>query len=623
MSDDPGYFEKAFAHDFIDRLTTALWVFDFHEQRVVWANKAALRVWQAETIEDLRTRDLGADMSPSVRQRLEQYCEDFVVRNAEFSELWTLYPSGVPVTLRVVYRGFRLEDGRMAMLCEGLETEANDPETLRSADALLHTSAMISLFHRNGKLLYRNPAARIAYGGAPAILAEQFSTPGDHEALEVSLCRGGVAKLAAEMETACGMRWHEVTAVCCRDTVTGEASVLVSEIDISEMKAAEQRLHGFASISSDWFWEMDGDLRFTYFSERAGELSGADLKAMIGKRRSEVMMQRDDNWSEHLDDLKHRRPFRDFRYAKLGADGKIYHLSTNGLPIFDNDGVFSGYRGTGTDITERVEAEEAIAQQRELEVALAKEREINGLQRQFISMVSHEFRTPLAVIDGHAQRILRKPDKMTPKRVTEAMEKARHAVGQLTELMESVLDAARLEEGRITCQPELCDLAGIVSQICDSYREVHPSHKIDVDIGDLPDQIIADPKLIRQVVSNLASNAVKYSPAGTTIWIRGWRDVANSTIKVSVRDEGFGIPADELSSLCDRFFRASTSTGIAGTGIGLHLCQHFVTLHGGTIDIESFVDKGSTFTLNLPTNASLETETPAIEEVSVEALPSG
>ncbi len=422
------------------------------------------------------------------------------------------------------------------------------------------------------------------------------------------------------METASGLRWHEITAFCCKDAVTSQASVLVSEIDISEMKAAEQRLIGFAHTSSDWFWEMDSNLRFSYFSERARELSSTDIEGMLGRSRLDVVMEMDDNWRAHFDDLKHRRPFRDFRYSKRGKDGEICHLSINGLPVFDQSGAFVGYRGTGTNITERVKAEEKIAEQRVLEAALAKEREINGLQRQFVSMVSHEFRTPLAVIDGNAQRIMRKLDRLTPKRINESLQRVRHAVDGLTELMESVLNAARLEEGRIKMEPRPSDLVALIQEICGSYQDVYPSHVITVDIRDLPDRMAIDPKLIRQVISNLVSNAVKYSPSGTNIRIKALWDVDNGVVKVSVQDEGLGIPEDELSLLCDRFFRASTSTGIAGTGIGLHLCQHFVALHNGTIEIESVEGEGSTFTLCLPATASLETIEPVGETTSTLGL---
>jgi signal transduction histidine kinase len=404
--------------------------------------------------------------------------------------------------------------------------------------------------------------------------------------------------------------------------VTGKDSVLVSEIDISEIKAAKQRLRDFAEVGSDWFWEMDADLRYTWLSDDVEAKLGVPAAWHYGKTREEILSlcgNNTDTVEDHLEDLRAHRPYRDFRMLRLGPDGERW-LSSSGKPIFESDGRFKGYRGVGTDITNQVVAEQQIAKQRELELALAKEREINGLQRQFVSMVSHEFRTPLAVIDGSAQRIVRRLDKLAPKRITETMQKIRRSVAQLTGLMESVLNAARLEEGQVIFEPEACELAGIVSEISESYREVYPDHKIDVDINDLPDQIVADPKLIHQVVSNLLSNAVKYSTAGTTIWVKGQWDIDNDTVSVSVRDEGCGIPDDELDRLCDRFFRASTSTGIVGTGIGLHLCQHFVALHGGAIEIESIEAEGSTFTICLPTAVPLEATKPEIEELNAETL---
>lgn len=601
---DPGYFHGVLAEQFVDRLKAALWVFDFEEKRILWANDSALAAWQSVSLEELRSRDLGRDMSASVKLRLNQYRDDFIARDASFSELWTLYPNDVPTTMQVVFRGIRLPDGQMAMLCEGTEAEALAPETLRSADALLHTSAMISLFRANGDQLYRNPAARIAYGAGPMTLDRQFADSGDLKAIERALERSGSTKRSVRMNTASGMRWHEVTVRSSKDAVTGEDSILVSEIDITDMKVAKRRLQDFADVSSDWFWEMDAELRFSYFSDRARQLSGTDIEATLGKRRTDIVLELDDNWRRHFDDLKQRRPFRDFRYAKLGCDGTIYHISISGVPVFDDLGVFRGYRGTGTNISEQVQAEQKIARQRDLETELAKEREINGLQRQFVSMVSHEFRTPLAIIDGSAQRLIRRLGKMTPERAGEAVHKIRRSVARLTELMESVLSAARLEEGRINYAPEPCNLNDIIREICESYSDVYPDHRFEMAIDDLPEQIIADPKLIRQVVSNLASNAVKYSPAGTTIHVHCSENADGGEVIVSVRDEGVGIPKNELSRLSDRFFRASTSTGIAGSGIGLHLVQHFIDMHGGRMEVDSIEGEGSTFTVRLPKQAA-------------------
>jgi signal transduction histidine kinase len=234
----------------------------------------------------------------------------------------------------------------------------------------------------------------------------------------------------------------------------------------------------------------------------------------------------------------------------------------------------------------------------QLQVALERERELNGLQRQFVSMVSHEFRTPLAVIDGNAQRVLRRPDA-SPERLTASMRKVRTSVINLTELMESVLNAARLEEGRIAFEPSDCPLTEMLKELCGSYAELNADRVFHVEFDQLPETIIADRKLLRQVFSNLLSNAIKYSPDGKNIWVTGQLDEEDELF-ISIRDEGVGIPSAELEKLFSRFFRASTSTGIAGSGIGLHLVEHFIDLHEGRIEVESAIGEGTTFTVRLP-----------------------
>lgn len=234
-----------------------------------------------------------------------------------------------------------------------------------------------------------------------------------------------------------------------------------------------------------------------------------------------------------------------------------------------------------------------------LETALNKERELSSLQRQFVSMVSHEFRTPLAIIDGNAQRILRKQDRVNPTMLGGALAKIRTSVRRMTELMESVLSAAKLEDGQINFAPIECDIAALLNDICDSYRELNTGHRFIIDIDHLPSMIDADDKLLRQVFSNLLSNAVKYAPQETSIWVEARKD-GQHHVAVTVRDEGVGIPESELGKLFDRFFRATTSTGIPGSGIGLHLVKHLVDLHDGRVEVSSSVGNGTTFSVHLP-----------------------
>src|SRR5690606_4189628 len=127
-----------------------------------WANPAAMRLWRADSLDELRERDLGQDMSDSVAERLRQYQRDFESHDALFQERWTLYPEGRPVALNMRLSGLRLDDGGTAMLCEAQEAAADEPDSLRSVDALLHTAVMITLYDHAGRPLYRNPAARRA-----------------------------------------------------------------------------------------------------------------------------------------------------------------------------------------------------------------------------------------------------------------------------------------------------------------------------------------------------------------------------------------------------------------------------------------------------------------------------
>ena len=137
----------------------------------------------------------------------------------------------------------------------------------------------------------------------------------------------------------------------------------VSSAHIDELRAREQRFRHFADAGSDFYWEMDRDLRFSYFSSRMSDIAGVTASQMLGRTREETGNPgvADDYWRQHLDDLKAHRPFRGFEHPRTKPNGARVYLSINGNPVFDGDGVFQGYRGTGTDITERMLMAQALA----------------------------------------------------------------------------------------------------------------------------------------------------------------------------------------------------------------------------------------------------------------------
>ena len=246
-----------------------------------------------------------------------------------------------------------------------------------------------------------------------------------------------------------------------------------------------------------------------------------------------------------------------------------------------------------------------------LEASLEQQKELNALQRQFVSMVSHEFRTPLAIIDSVATRLEKEVHNHNPEDLMSRIETVRGAVVRMIQLIDSTLSASLLDEGKVACEPELCDIAALVKEAQETLANAKATHRYEIDLDGLPRWILGDPKLLHQVFSNLVSNAMKYSPDGSTIAIEGWTD--DASVFVSVRDQGVGIPENEITNLFQRFFRASTSAGIAGTGIGLYVVKRFVEMHDGSIAVESSEGDGTCFTIRLPigdadTSASEDTD---------------
>lgn len=248
--------------------------------------------------------------------------------------------------------------------------------------------------------------------------------------------------------------------------------------------------------------------------------------------------------------------------------------------------------------------EEQQEHARRLSEALENERRYNALHREFVSMASHEFRTPLAIIDGAAQRIIRRAEGMSPDELLERVGKIRQAVIRMTGLIDSTLSASRMEAGHMEIAAELCNLHDILEAVCGRQQEIARGHDIVLDLHQATKLIVADPKQLDQIFTNLLSNAVKYSPEKGRIEVMAGSE--GDMAVISVRDQGVGIPADEMPQLFERFFRASTSTGIPGTGIGLNLVKQLVEMHGGAIDFSSIEGDGSTFVVRLPMTAAAE-----------------
>jgi PAS domain S-box-containing protein len=244
------------------------------------------------------------------------------------------------------------------------------------------------------------------------------------------------------------------------------------------------------------------------------------------------------------------------------------------------------------DITERKQLEQ------DLRLALVKEKELGEMKTRFSSMISHEFRTPLATIQSSTDLLERYKDRMSEEQKAEHLHKIQAQVQNLTTMLEDILTVSRSETLELEFKPEWFDLESLCQEVVTNMRMIGDKHSIHFSIKGIASHVYLDPKLMQQVVTNLLSNAIKYSPGGSKIWVELSRDQDGITIRV--QDQGIGIPEEDKKYLFDVYHRAKNVKTVAGTGLGLAIVKRAVERHNGTIQVESEIGIGTTFTLHLP-----------------------
>lgn len=249
-------------------------------------------------------------------------------------------------------------------------------------------------------------------------------------------------------------------------------------------------------------------------------------------------------------------------------------------------------------------SQRGLAQQAQmLREKLEQEQRLALLQRNFVSMASHEFRTPLTIVDLHAQRLIATENRLARHEISERAGKIRGAVLRMTNLIDGLLGSTLLDEKvELYFHPGEFDLRSLLHDVCKVHREISPRSQIYLKPESVPLTVMADQKLLFQVFSNLLSNAIKYSPDGGLIKIGAMAE--GGMVTVSVEDHGVGIPKSDLAQLFERYYRGSNVSGIVGTGIGLYFVKMVATLHGGTIAVDSVEGRGSRFTVALPISPS-------------------
>ncbi|HEY9295532.1 MAG TPA: PAS domain S-box protein, partial [Phormidium sp.] len=270
-----------------ERLQAPIWIFDIHHLKIRWANRAALHLWNAASLEELLSRDLS-QVSDATRTRLQSYLELFE-QGETVVEQRTFYPEGNAVSVRCNCSGIPIENRRLAMLVEAERVANTEPDTLRSIEALRHTRVIISLCNESGKLLFQNPAAVTCYGNHVSNpenenLKQRFLNQNIWLEAEQEIITKGIFNKDVQVFTKQGVRWHSLEIRQTKDPINGFNMLLVNENDITALKQTEEELRwketllrSMANASPLAFYVVDNRTdEILYFNHRFCEIWGIE-----------------------------------------------------------------------------------------------------------------------------------------------------------------------------------------------------------------------------------------------------------------------------------------------------------------------------------------------------------
>ncbi|MBT4921745.1 MAG: HAMP domain-containing histidine kinase [Rickettsiales bacterium] len=231
--------------------------------------------------------------------------------------------------------------------------------------------------------------------------------------------------------------------------------------------------------------------------------------------------------------------------------------------------------------------------------ALDNEKNINNLQSEFVSLVSHEFKTPLSIIKASSDILKLYSENLSDAEfITKQLEKVDKAIIRMTSLIDSTLNLSKLETGQLQFTPSLFSIKTVLSETIEKFQDLHKEAQIITKIDITHDYYNGDKGLVEQIFNNLIGNALKYSGEEAKLKIMVKKE--SDKYVITIADNGIGIDAKDVKRLFTKFFRAKNSIGIAGTGIGLYLVKKFIDLHHGDIKVESKLNKGTKFIIILP-----------------------
>jgi PAS domain S-box-containing protein len=379
--------------------------------------------------------------------------------------------------------------------------------------------------------------------------------------------------------------------------------------------ASEEKFRILADTAPVMIWKSGEDRLCTFFNKPWLDFTGRGMEEELGDGWTEGVHPEDyDRCLEtYVTSFVAREPFK-MEYRLRRHDGEYRWILDHGVPRFSPGGDFLGYIGTCVDITERKRAEADREQFAQEQVARAAAEAANRSKDEFLAMVSHELLSPLNSILGYTRMLRSCPvNRDAIDKVTAIVE---HSAKTQLQIIEDLLDSARIVTGKLRIEPGLVDLALALEAALDTVRPAAEAKGVTLlaDFGSLPEQVLGDSTRLQQVVWNLLANAVKFTPEGGLVELQ--MEGAADSVRITVTDTGKGIEAEFLPFVFDRFRQADPSGArrYGGLGLGLSIVKHLVELHGGTITAASEgLGRGATFTVMLPRlHPELMTPPPAV-----------
>jgi PAS domain S-box-containing protein len=374
------------------------------------------------------------------------------------------------------------------------------------------------------------------------------------------------------------------------ESFASQAAIAVHNASLYTQRTEQKQfLDAIVESSADGIFTLNHGFEFQLFNKSCAKLTGYSPDEVIGHKHNEII-----RW-------QHREPGLAFEEAEAGG----WPLTAQAILYNEGDLVKKGGGKVSVGITYAPilssdgKLISIVANMRDI----SKFREAEELKSTFISIISHELRTPVALIKGYVGTLRREDAQWDPDVVRDSLAVIEEEADRLTNLIDDLLDASRLQAGALALNFSEVEIEQLARQIAKRFQTQTDKHTFEVDFSpDFP-CVTIDEKRMTQVLNNLLSNAVKYSPKGGRIQIRG--RIRPDDILICVMDEGPGIAQEDIPHIFDRFYRSSQAAQkTKGAGLGLYLAKAVVEAHGGNIWIDNQSKKGTSICFTLPKSQS-------------------